>query len=297
MTERYFDVNIYQIHKDYYNYFDFTPSLNNYIGIRLLYTFEQICDLTESYNIGILDMTTKQMSYEHKKFLKKLRKHTYDCSLLITDDKYPDYVMIPDDICIEHKKSIFDSRTYIEKIFLSETKINEYERQYNELYDKCVMYYSNQIDKFNKKYDEHIYRCIIVDNDNDDVDYDDIYNYQEIEQKIDLIYNLMIKNSYISMTIKLNSVEKNNICDVDFKGTIETWNFKRRDGEFNREFDMGGDITLTTSPFNRLNKNDILNIFVNDTDIYFKDKNNIVILIREDIYKKKFTEWIYEYLN
>jgi hypothetical protein len=113
------------------------------------------------------------------------------------------------------------------------------------------------------------------------------------------MYNLMTKNSYISFTFNINSVEIDDYQQyLNFKGEITSYNFKKRDNEFvNDDIDFFGDnITITSVDFTLLNDN-VDDILIDGGDIFFKDNSNTMILIKKDIYKNTFTNFIYELFN
>lgn len=301
MAEKYYDLKRFPIHSDYWNdeKYQHKPTFNRYIGIRLATSFDELCDETNPENIGLLDKETKSIQYTWKHWMKtKPTSSTYDCEKLFIENIPPDIILIPNEYCIKHAESKIDSIQHCEKIFLSETKIKEYEHKYLQMYDDVVLRYSKHIEQL-KKYDENIYRFIMVVDNNTDII---LKPESELDEKIKYIYNQMVSNDYVSAEVEINSVIKNSnefdeFDGVDFIGKIKSYNRKITNNNLNTGFGLDDDITLSSDVFTKLLSGNPDDINISQSNIYFEDAEFTIILIKESLYKERFLEWIYDYLN
>ena len=203
MTEKYYDLKRFPIHSDYWDdeKYQYKPTFNRYIGIRLATSFDELCDETNPENIGLLDKETKSIQYTWKHWMKtSLTCSTYDCEKLFMENIPPDIILIPNEYCIKHAESKIDSIQHCEKIFLSETKIKEYENKYLQMYENVISKYSKHIEQL-KKHNENIYRFIMVVDNKPDISLKPEF---ELIEKIKYIYELMISNDYVSAEVEIN---------------------------------------------------------------------------------------------
>lgn len=295
---KYYDLVQYPIHHSYYGdeKYNYELTFNRYVGIRLVTSFEKLCDSDKSC---LLDEESKIIKYTYIPWLKtKQISTTYDCEKLFINDIPPDIIYIPNDTCIKYSNGTIDCDSNCEKKFISETKIQEYEQKYQEMYDNIVLNYSQHIEQL-KKHTNNIYRFIMVVDDNGNHTNLELEPEFELDEKIEYMFKLMIKNDYMSVEVEIDSVVKNSseFDGVDFIGKINSYNRKIENNSINKGFRLNDTIVLKSSVYTYLLKGSPDDVNISQSSFYFLDTNFTIILIREDIYKKRFLEWIYEYLN
>lgn len=295
MTERYYDLKKFPIHKEYWDdeKYLYKPTFNRYISIRLATGFDELCNLDNS---GLLNKETKIITYISVPWGKlKPKTQTYNCKKLFIEDTNPDMILIPNDYCNMYANSTINCGTHCEKIFLSETKIQEYENQYQQMYANIINRYSQHIEQL-KKYKENIYRLIVVV----DTDNNICLNPESgLDEKIEYMFERMVSNDYISIEVEIDSVIKSTNWEegVDFIGKVNGYNRKFKNVMLNMDINLNDNIVLSSDVFVKLQKGspDDINIYYSSID--FVDTTFTMILIRESIYKKRFLAWIYDYIN
>jgi hypothetical protein len=265
MVERYYDLAKFPIHDEYWydEQYRYEPTFNRYIGMRLATGFDKLCNLDNS---GLLDKETKTITYTCVPWGKlKPKVQTYNCESLFVDNKPPDIILIPNEHCVKYAESKIDSRSHCEKTFLSQTKIQEYENQYQQFYADIINRYSQHIENL-KKYKENNYRFIMV------VDTDEntwLDPESELDEKIEYMFNKMVTNDYMSIEVEICSVAKstNWIEGVDFICKIISYNRKIDNTTLNKGFRLSDEIVLSSDVFVRLQNGSPDDINISHTSI------------------------------
>lgn len=331
---KYYDIKNLSIYHDYFDEerYKICPSFNKYIGIRIANKRNIICAEDDSYKIGYFDNNTKQFEYIQSPLCKKPIKCIKDfgvdyaygyenghvklnldleetLSTNLNPNSNPDFIITPSDYFMKCRKDNYkidlNFMSECEHIFLSSNKIEEYEQKLSEMHDETLLKYSLIINKLAKQ-DENKFRFVCVMNKNKhELDWT-----SEITNKIEHIYDLMsekehedelvIPNDFVSILVKINSVSKSNHYEfgVDFEGTICTYNYQNNSGNLDCDLiEIGNRVKFTTNTFTKLLNRNVNDIVITESLVDFSDVNTEMILMKENIYKDAFLEFIYERYN
>lgn len=314
-----------------YNYYrsrtkpEHFADFQEYSKIRSVYTFDEICN-DEPIKIGLIYVDTNQFAWTKQKFpSSKLTKSVKNCNDLwnenvnqhinehiieqtneqTNEQPHPKFIIIPSEFHLTHNYG-FSSFYDCDNIFLSLDLIKQYEEKYLNEHNNTIIKYSDYVGKLNKD-DNNLYRFFCLANyEGDDDDYGVKYHESAesfIQSKIEGIYNSMRgnqrSNNYLTMTLKINSITKSveHNSGIDFEGIICSYHYKDDTKKLNKEFEVGEKIIISTDIFSKLSEKNPTYINITHSDIYFTDTTFWYYLIREDIYKKCFLNWIWDYYH
>ena len=253
-----------------------------YVAIRKNSSFDSICTNSEKL-LGFLDTEKKQFIYYDNLFSNK---STLDCSNLFEQSNNIN------SINVKIKLKYFN----FQKTYLSETLIEQYEKEYLSLYENTFTEY---VDYF--KFNDNIYRffCVVNHNSSNDIDNSVFFDIDNVIcSKLEQLLKSMYSNDYITLTVKLDNIIKlSNRDSIEFVGIIESFEYTNNCNKINTNFEIGSQITFSTNHFTDLINKHKSDINIDNSSILFETDDYQLYLINENDYSRNFKAWVYNYFH